>query len=275
MIRCIVVPVDGTEASEQIIPHLSELIRAADAEIRFVHVYDWSESGFRRGRDYLKDLESRVADRFPTVHTELLKGMVPFEILRYSLIHHADLIAMTPHSWGIRKLIYGSTSLELLHHSQIPLFLVRPSWPVRPIRKILVPIDGSKTSQGILPVVQDLARGAGAHVNLLTVLSRVGPSDPALRRLQRIGGGFESTGVPVLTLVRAGDPVREILEASRDLGSDVIALGTHGRTGSERFFMGSVAEMVIHGASVPLLVRRKPRTIPRRRVAVASSMSAV
>lgn len=262
MIRKIVVPVDGTEASEEILPHLSELFRAADAEVHFVHTYDWSEPGFTRGRDYLKGLAGRVADRFPYAKTELLRGEAAFEIMKYSVVHHADLVAMTTRgSSGLRKLFYGSTALELMRHSQIPLFMARPSYATRPIRKILVPLDGSETSQGILPVVADLAHGAGATVRFLTVMSEAGPGELASKFLKRVSDAFEKRGIPAETSIRAGEAVPEILELARTGGVDLIALGTHGRTGSDRFFFGSVAESVLEGAETPLLLRRDPRHI--------------
>jgi len=274
MIRRIVVPLDGTETSERILPHLSELFKAADAEMRFIHVYDWSAPGFTRGRDYLKALAGRLADRFPHAQTELLRGDQPaFEIMRYSVVNHADMIAMTTRgSSGVRKLLFGSTALELMRHSQIPLFLARPSCPARPICKILVPLDGSKTSQGILPVVADLAKGAGARVRFLTVLPEVGVAELASRALKRVEAAFNKRGIPVETEVKPGDPVKTILQSARDDGADLIALGTHGRTGGERFFVGSVAESVIQGAERPLLLRRTARTVGggKPRLAVAA-----
>jgi nucleotide-binding universal stress UspA family protein len=268
MIRKIVVPLDGSEVSEKILPHVSELFRAADADIRFVHVYDWSEGGFTRGRDYLKGLARRLGDRFPSAQTELLKGAPAFEIMKYAVVQHADLIAMTTrgHS-GVRKLLFGSTALELMSRSQVPLFLARPSCPSRPIRKILVPLDGSKTSLGILPVVADLARGTDAKVELLTLLPHDGVAEPASRELRRVSDLFNKRGIPVESLVKPGEAAAGILESAREVAADLIALGTHGRTGSDRFFFGSVAESVIQGAEVPLMLRRKPRTILKRRAA--------
>jgi nucleotide-binding universal stress UspA family protein len=274
VIRTIVVPVDGSEASEKILPHLSELFRAADAEVRFVHVADWSAFGVRRGRRYLEDLAVRARERFPYLQTEVLKGEPWFEILRYSIVNHADLIAMTTvRSAGFRKIFFGSTALELMRHSQIPIYLTRPTWAARPIRRILVPLDGSRTSQGILPIVADLARGADARVAFLTALENVELREPAERALRRVSGRFSRRGIPVESIVRPGEPVKEILAAAREEAADLIALGSHGREGSDRFFFGSVAEAVLTGADVPLLLRRKPRRIVRQAAAAATRQS--
>ena len=265
MIRTIVVPLDGSPGSESILPHLSRLFQAVNAEIRLVHVYDWTEAGFRRGRAYLENVTSRFAERFPGLQSDLLKGKPDFEIMKYAVVNHADLIAMTTRgSSGLRTALFGSTAQELLRHSQVPIYLARPLDPPKEIRRILVPIDGSKTSQGILPVVRDLAQGAGAHVTFLTVLPHEGEAERAQRALKRVATSFALRGVPVQTLVKPGEAVKEILDAARADGADVIALGTHGRTGSDRFFFGSVAEAVMQGAKIPLILRRTQKLPVRK-----------
>jgi len=54
-------------------------------------------------------------------------------------------------------------------------------------------------------------------------------------------------------LVREGEPKREIVEAARDLGADLIVIGTHGRNAFERFLLGSTTESVVREAPCPVL----------------------
>lgn len=265
MIRKIVVPVDGSEASEKILPHLSEVFRAADADFRFVNVTGWNEEALKRGRLYLDDLKARASVRFPYVTTELLRGRsTAFEILKDAVVQHADLIAMMTHArTGLSRLLFGSTSRELVRISQIPVLLCRPSWSVRPIRKVLVPIDGSRTSQAVLPVAGDLALGAGARLVLLSVVPNAELRDVAGRQLRRVAATLSRRGVEVEQILKPGEAVEEILQTAREEGVDLIALGTHGRAGTERFFWGSVAESVLSEAETPLLIRRRPRILAR------------
>jgi nucleotide-binding universal stress UspA family protein len=65
--------------------------------------------------------------------------------------------------------------------------------------------------------------------------------------------------IRVETLLSPGDPAKGILAAARSKDADLIALGTHGRRGTDRFFFGSVAESVLLGSEVPLLLRRTVR----------------
>ncbi|WP_261341784.1 universal stress protein [Candidatus Kuenenia stuttgartensis] len=57
-------------------------------------------------------------------------------------------------------------------------------------------------------------------------------------------------------LMRAGVPFEEILKAARDVGVDLIVMGTHGRTGISHMFIGSVTENVIRNAPCPVLCIR-------------------
>jgi len=58
------------------------------------------------------------------------------------------------------------------------------------------------------------------------------------------------------TIVKVGDPWREIVEYAKARPVDVIVMGTHGRTGVAHFMLGSVAERVVRAASCPVLTIR-------------------
>src|SRR3990172_3139189 len=87
------------------------------------------------------------------------------------------------------------------------------------IRTVLVPLDGSKAAEAVIPYVELIASRTGAAVHLLTV---VHDQDAE---------------------AKAGD-------------ADLIAMSTHGRSGLMRWVLGSVATKVLHGASHPLLLVR-------------------
>jgi len=173
------------------------------------------------------------------------------------------LIALTTRGASpVRRVIFGSTAIDLMRGSPVPLFIAKPSWSPRPFRRILAAIDSSRTSRGVLPTVADLARGAGASVVLARILPGQEREDAAKSSLDRAARALAKHGVRVETVFSPGDPAREILAAAREKEADLIALGTHGRRGSDRFFFGSVAETVLLGSDVPLLIRRRVR-IPR------------
>jgi len=267
VIRRIVVPVDGSAASEKILPHVLGLLQAFDAEIRFIHVTEPAPSAMSRGREYLEGLRERARRLFPFVEGVLLAGEPAVEIQKYAVVHRGDLIALTTRgASGLRRVLFGSTAIELMRRSQVPLFLARPTWSERPIRRILAAVDASRTSRGILPTVTQLARGSGASVVLTRVLLQEKGRERAEWSLRTQAEAIRTRGIPVETVLRPGDPAREILAAAAEESADLIALGTHGRRGSDRFFFGSVAESVLVGSEVPLLLRRTVR-LPRRAAA--------
>jgi len=135
-------------------------------------------------------------------------------------------------------------------------------------KKILVPLDGSKLAEGILPRVEWLAKIHDAEVTLLRVaLAHTFPGmDPiqhqvnvvreAEEYLARVEENMKGVGVKVNSVVRYGHDAQEIVDHAKDRTFDLIAMSTHGRTGVTQFVLGSVASKVIHTTNVPILLCR-------------------
>jgi len=69
-------------------------------------------------------------------------------------------------------------------------------------------------------------------------------------------GELLSDSVPVTTAVRRGDPYRAILDYAEEVDADLLVMGTHGRTGVDRYLLGSVTEKVVRTADIPVLTAR-------------------
>lgn len=140
-------------------------------------------------------------------------------------------------------------------------------------RKILVPLDGSRVAEGVLPHARALAYSEGAELILLTVSSNPAMdfvfADPGLaqsameeqeeistRYMARIENDLKDAGFKTSTVLRVGAVAEVILEVAEELQVDVIAMSTHGRTGPARWLMGSIAERVVHNSRVPVLLIR-------------------
>ena len=135
-------------------------------------------------------------------------------------------------------------------------------------KKILVPLDGSKLAEGIIPRVEWLAKIHDGEVTLLRVaLAHMIPgTDPvehqvkvvreAEEYLAKVEANLKGVGVRVNSVVRYGHDAQEIVDHARDRGFDLIAMSTHGRTGLAQFVLGSVASKVIHTSTVPILLCR-------------------
>ncbi|XUX00438.1 MAG: universal stress protein [Dehalogenimonas sp.] len=139
-------------------------------------------------------------------------------------------------------------------------------------KTIIVPLDGSRVSEQVLPTAADLARCApDSKIILLEVIKPVGPSvidalvlsnasevetlTPAEARdyLRQIAAKH-LTGIRVQILAEEGGAAEIILQAAKDNKADVIAMASHGRSGIARLTLGSVTSQVINHAEIPVLV---------------------
>jgi nucleotide-binding universal stress UspA family protein len=260
VIRKIVAPVDGSAASERIIPHLVELRRAVDAGVNLIHVARPDSVSQIMGRDYLKSLEQRAAGVLDFERCALRSGEPAVAILNYAAVERADLIALTTRgASSLQRVRFGATAVELLRASPAPLLIVRPECPARPIRKILAVVDASRASRGVVEWVADLAQGGEAEVVLLRILFKGEAREGAAASLKRTAALFQKRAVRVDSRVAAGDPAKAILDEARRCNADLVAIGVHGRRGTDRFFFGSVAESVLLGSSLPVLLFRQVR----------------
>lgn len=150
--------------------------------------------------------------------------------------------------------------------------LPKSSTRLLPWRRILVPIDFSKTSLRALDVAVPLARDHEARLFLLSVIE---PSayaagmegvvlavpdatlaEDAKANLPKIAKRFVPPSVAVTTLVSRGRPFDVITQVAKENGIELIVLTTHGHTGFERVLMGSTAERVVRHAHCPVYVVR-------------------
>jgi nucleotide-binding universal stress UspA family protein len=153
------------------------------------------------------------------------------------------------------------------------------------LRNILCPVDFSDFSRRALDQAMAIAHRFEATVTLLHVC----PGVPAIAytagipleqpfvltdddrtrlasELVQFAEAGTTCGVPIEPVVREGDAVREILAEAASINADLLTLGTHGRSGFERLFLGSVTETVLREASCPVLTVpcRHPGTVPAR-----------
>jgi len=251
--------------------------------------YQWVAELMEQERAYLDGITKRLATAGSVpVTSKFLEGPVIAEALQ----HHAtatgaDLIVMTTHGRGpLSRFWLGSVADELVRRATTPVLLVRPQEAAvdlasdRVLKHILIPLDGSTLSEQVLEPALALGNLMQADYTLLHVYGL--STDPALDPMTYplAGGGeppiermradtesylaqvverLKGEGFGVQTQIAQGHhPASAILDAAQSLGVDLIALETHGRRGLTRLLLGSVADKVIRGASVPVFVHRSP-----------------
>jgi nucleotide-binding universal stress UspA family protein len=143
-------------------------------------------------------------------------------------------------------------------------------------KKILIPLDGSKRAEAILPHVEELAHNFEAQVVFLQVIepnyvytsppgytivnveeiSHEANTKQAESYLAGLAGEFREKNIKAKSIVENGSVSRTILNVAEREKVDLIAMASHGRSGLSRVFYGSVAASLLHSVDRPLLLVR-------------------
>ena len=138
-------------------------------------------------------------------------------------------------------------------------------------KRILVPLDGSKTAEKVLPTVIAEARLHGAVVVLLRVIAPLRQSfmaSPnmltqvlgeleliAKENLEEVAVNIRSEGLEVETIIERGHPAEKIYEIAQNELCDLIIIGSHGETGNPRWRTGNIANKILRTqSSIPNLL---------------------
>jgi nucleotide-binding universal stress UspA family protein len=156
---------------------------------------------------------------------------------------------------------------------------------MKPIQRILVPVDFSASSRAALEAAAFLAEKLGASVDVLHVWEPPGYVGPEVmihmpgktglplvefahteagRDMERFLADFGKRGLRVSGRLETGLAVQTILRVAGDDHYDLIVMGTRGRTGLSHLMLGSVAERVVRRAACPVLTVREPEAEPAR-----------
>jgi nucleotide-binding universal stress UspA family protein len=187
MYKRMLVPLDGSELAEVVLPYAKELAGRLDLDMVFLHVCSAHESeSLAMHRAYVERaaeiarLQSREVQAKTGIQPEakeveargeVVVGHPAEEIVRYTDENDIDLILMATHGRsGIRHWVMGSVADKVLRASRVPIWLVQARIPEQivhdkwPQRKILVPLDGSDLAESVLPHVEALAKQRGAEL---------------------------------------------------------------------------------------------------------------
>jgi len=135
---------------------------------------------------------------------------------------------------------------------------------------ILVPTDGSPAATDAIDHAVDIAKTYGATIHALYVVDASAFSsieagselvidaleEEGQRAVREVTDGATEAGVDADTHVVSGTAYRRILDYTDSEDIDLVVMGTHGRSGVERFLLGSVTERVVRTADVPVLTIR-------------------
>ena len=294
----ILVATDFSDTAAVAVDWAAELARQQEARIELVHAVTVPASmpGFVPvGPQFSEQVEQAALDRLSQAATALTGQGIkvgtwlglgsPSQVI----LERADQIAPeliavgTRGLSGLKHVLLGSTAERVVQGASCPVFSVHPQdlGRHRVIRSILVPTDFSDDAERaihaalrILASLEpsgDTARLTLIHAfNLPIEYTAYGPIPTSIhflrdtgleaeRRLQEAVDGLAREGLTVDWVAREGDPAAVVAHEAEARGVDLIAMGTHGRSGLAHLFLGSTAERVVQHSPCPVLTVRRPK----------------
>jgi nucleotide-binding universal stress UspA family protein len=190
----ILVPLDGSQLAECVLPHTAAFARSFDAEITLLRILEKNQAGASaqlfdllnwqiqktKATLYLEEIRERFKESNIRARTIILEGLVTEGITNYAQNQGMKLIILSSHGrhgltqWGIssitqKTILSASTSVLIVRaHSQDVLAgeLSKPSL----YQRVLVPLDGSQRAEHVLPIVMQLARFHKPTIHIVHVV---------------------------------------------------------------------------------------------------------
>ena len=303
MYHKIIVPLDGSQLAESALPYATEMAGRMDLDIILFRAYSTTGPGTASDCDeYLLRTAERIsrAAREIQSHTDpkskavevkpvTREGYPPEEIIQGIREYGADLVVMATHGYsGLRGWVMGSVADKVTRKSAVPVFLVRAGAPPTLSYQnllalpILVPLDGTKSSEAVLPHVVALTlqgKGEKMSVRLLRIVEPVwdttdfpeagiAVSAESLHQarerqrvdaqdyISRIERQLETEGINVNSEVRLGQAAHEILASAREHPTGLIVMAACGLSGTCDWDLGGNANKVLNASKNPMLIVR-------------------
>lgn len=285
-LKTIVIATSLTDGSDGVVRSGVALARATGASVWLVHAYlpyvpvpfpggagidaQWIEGHVTNLEEQLTEQARRTRlsalPGFSPAQVRLMVGSPHREIVELAGRVHADLIVVGAAEAG--QGILGSTADRVIRKASCPVLAVRSEIAFLPTR-VEIPVDLSPISANALRQGLDFLVQIGASLTETEVLFVLNPLEVAgsiqftpeqiqrfaSEEMQRLIAANTPEGVsPVSARIRQGYSQEEILAALNERRADLAVLGTHGRSGFERFMVGSVAAGVLRRASCNLLI---------------------
>jgi nucleotide-binding universal stress UspA family protein len=190
-----------------------------------------------------------------------MEGDPAENLLREAAASDCSLIVLGTHGRrGVGRLLIGSTTEAVLRGSNLPVLTIRPgaasaAGTRRCFERVVVGIDDSEPSDAAVATVCALPAEELRRVVFCSVAG-VAIDKEAQRVVERAVACARVHGIVAEGRVLDGNTERAVIAAALQEQADLIVLGSHGRRGMRRFFLGSVAEGIVRTAPVPVLVVR-------------------
>ncbi len=288
----IVVAIDSSESSEVVVNEVALRPWPQDTEVSVLTVLDLFSfpTGFSgigplvdvdlpAAEALVKGAAERFASRGLEVATAITEGYPQSSIVEYAEQWDADfvIVGSQGHS-GLTRFLLGSVAQDVVRRARCSVGIVRATGRAeRDGMKILMATDGSESSIAAARSIAARPWPDGSEVRVICAVQMAAPEvepgetvteadqirESVVKRSEEDVAASEKiitdAGLKVVGAVLTGSPKATILDEAQQWGADLIVVGSHGRRGILRIFMGSVSEAVARHAHCSVdVIRQHP-----------------
>lgn len=294
MFKHILIPLDGSEMAESAIPAAAYLANSLKTQVTLLHVIEKNAPEKIHGQrhlvneadacQYLSDIAEKRFSSETKIHRHVHSEVV--EKVSASIVQHSDeftpdLIVMCAHGKsGLHDFMVGSIAQQVIAAGSVPVLLVRPGsndGQFEGFHKILVALDGNSEHESGFEITAELAVKLKSELHLIQVVPTLSTlsakqsatgtllpattaalleidEDMAAEYLEEKISFLNKKRIRVTAEVQRGDPAKEVVQSANVHDSQLIVLGTHGKSGLNAFWTGSVAPKIVEQTTLPILL---------------------
>jgi len=284
MFEDVLVPTDGSECAEVAVSHARDLATRYGATVHVLCVADarivenapHNEQIMEERTELAERTCAGIADDGVPVQRAVRSAVPHTAILKYVASHGIDLVVMGTHGrTGVERYLLGSVTEKVVRLSDVPVLTVKAAdgeSVTYPYETVLVPTDGSPGASAAVGPAVDVARTYGARLHALSVVDTMAlgldvrsevirdrleeSARSALADVEERATAASLAGVE--TALEYGSPYKGIRSYVEATDVDLVVMGTHGRSGIDRYLLGSVAEKTVRTSPVPVMTVREP-----------------
>lgn len=293
----ILIPLDGSLLAECVLPHASAIARAFNSRVMLLRALDRNQAAEKAqlfdllnwqinktgAKMYLEKTSARLQKSGLRVEVTVLEGLVAESITDFAQSQGMKLIILSSHGrsglsqWGL-----SSVTQKIIFSAPTSVLIIRAHQPTasdldeRLYTQIMVPLDGSRRAENVLPMVTALARFHQSRIHLVHIvrapeMARQMPlaredvdlsnriiarnREEAIRYLDQVRLHSPLEGIDVETHLLTGDNAASALHEFADQEHiDLVVLSAHGYSGNNRWPYGSMVNNFILYSKVPLII---------------------
>ncbi|MBX0296140.1 universal stress protein [Haloarcula nitratireducens] len=279
----ILVPTDGSDCAQAAVGYAADLATRYEASVHALSVVDSRMLEDGPQSDEVTKERATIAERACNDLSEsgisveqAVRTDIPHKaILRYATEQGVDLIVMGTHGrTGVERYLLGSVTERVVRLSDAPVLTVKTAddgGVTYPYTDILVPTDGSEGAEAAISPAIDVGNTYDARLHALSVIDTMAlgldvrsagmldaleeSARSAVETIEKQATQASVSGVE--TAIEHGNPYRGIRAYVEEHDIDLVVMGTQGRSGIERYLLGSVAEKTVRTSPVPVMTVRQ------------------